>query len=268
MHAEVLDWSFGTSPESCVDPRMAIYPPQPLLTSIDKELLVLLAKVVLEQNRHSYDGNVGEDHLLISDEDAAELCDLLTEYANSHAFMRAATFTEMVSDGRLSDDSKAREIYLKTRSERGRKRVLSSRQWADFRARLGLAVPAYSTGVVPMDSIQFVEMEVRLLRALRVHPALEKLIEDLVIRRSDIFERIERREQILSPGQIRRSVMFIVEHLRGSLGGIHVPKNQIVGVATLVSDVTVMFSTRDWGVAGTLSTMAGALAMSVPETDM
>jgi len=119
-----------------------------------------------------------------------------------------------------------------------------------------------------MGSIQFVEMEVHLLRALRVHPALEKLIEDLVIRRSDLFERLERREQILSLGQIRRSVMFLVEHLRGSLGGIHVPKNQIVGVATLVSDVTVMFSTRDWGVAGTLSTMAGALAMSVPETDV
>lgn len=246
---------------------MAIYPPQPLLTTTDKELLVLLAKVVLEENRHSYDGNAGADRVLIGDEDAAALCDLLTEYANSHAFIRGATFAEMVSDGRLSDDSRAREIYLKSRSERGRTRVLSSRQWADFRARLGVSVPAYSTGVVRMDSIQFVEMEVRLLRALRVHPALEKLIEDLVIRRTDLFERIERREQILSSGQIRKGVMSLVDQLRGSLGGIHVSKAQIVGVATVVSDSTVMFSTRDWGVAGTLSTIAGALAMSAPETD-
>lgn len=110
-------------------------------------------------------------------------------------------------------------------------------------------------------------MEVRLLRALRVHPALEKLIEDLVIRRTDLFERFEQREQILLSGQIRRGVMSLVEHLRGSLGGIHVSKTQLVGVATVVSDVTVMFSTRDWGVAGTLSTIAGALAMSAPETD-
>lgn len=107
---------------------MAIYAPQPLLTPTDKELLVLLAKVVLEENRHSYDGNAGADRLLIGDEDAAALCDLLTEYANGHAFIRGATFAEMVSDGRLSDDSKAREIYLKSRSERGRTRVLSSRQ--------------------------------------------------------------------------------------------------------------------------------------------
>lgn len=246
---------------------MAIYSPQPLLTPTDKELLLLLSKLVLEENRHSYDGNVGADRLLISDEDAATLCDLLTKYANSHAFIRAATFAEMVSDGRLSDDSKAREIYLRSRSERGRTRVLSSRQWADFRARLGLSVPAYSTGVTRMESVQFVEMEVRLLRALRVHPALEKLIEDLVVRRTDLFERFERREQILLSGQIRRGVMSLVDCLRGSLGGIHVLRTQIVGVATVVSDVTVMFSTRDWGVAGTLSTIAGALAMSAPEAD-
>lgn len=246
---------------------MAIYPPQPLLTPTDKELLVLLSKIVLEENRHSYDGNVGADRLLIGDEDAAALCNLLTEYSNSRVLVRAATFAEMVADGKLSDDSKAREVYLKSRSERGRTRVLSSRQWADFRARLGLAVPAYSTGVVPMEPIQFVEMEVRLLRALRVHPALEKLIEDLVIRRTDLFERFEKREQILSSGQIRRGFISLAERLSGSLGGIHVSKAQIVGVATVVSDVTVMFSTRDWGVAGTLSTITGALAMSAPEAD-
>ena len=143
--------------------------------------------------------------------------------------------------------------------------MLASRQWADFRARLGLPTPAYASAVPRMDAMQFVEMEVRLLRALEVHPALEKLIESLVIRRTDLFERFEKRERILSAGQMRRDIFSLVDRLKNSLGGIHVSKTQLVGVATVVSDITVMFSTRDWGVAGTLSTIAGGIAMSAPE---
>lgn len=247
---------------------MPIYSPQPLLSETEKELLVLLSKIVLEEHRQSYAGNVGENRFLIGDKDSMALCNLLTEYVNSHSFLRGATFAEMVSDGRLSDDSKAREIYLKSRSERGRTRVLASRQWIDFRARLGLPLPAYSSGVYRMDGDQFVEMEVRLLRALNVHPALERLIEDLVIRRKDLFERFEKREQILSLGQIRRDIVALVSKLKNSAGGASVSKTQVVGLATVVSDVTVMFSTRDWGVAGTCSTIAGGLAMSAPELDV
>lgn len=246
---------------------MAIYSPAPRLTSTEKELLALLAKVVLEENRQAYESNLGADRVLLSDQDAAALCDLLTEYANSRAFLRGATFAEMVADGQLTDDRKARELYLKSRTERGRTRVLASRQWADFRARLGLPVPAYSTGVSRMDGLQFVAMEVRLLRTLGVHPALERLIEDLILRRTDLFERFESREKILSEGQIRRSLLSLVIRLRHAVGGISVSKTQIVGLATVVSDVTVLFTSRDWGVAGTLSTIAGALAMSAPEAN-
>lgn len=244
---------------------MTIYAPRPIISQTEKELLVLLAKLVLEENRQSYDGNVGSDCVVVSDLKALELCNLLTEYVGSHSFMRGATFAEMVADGRLADDTKAREIYLKARKDRGRTRVLASRQWADFRARLGLRVSAYESHVRPMDSLHFVEMEARLVRALDVHPALARLIEDLVVRRTDLFERFEKRDQILKQGQIRRDVLKLLSRLRSSSGGIDISKTQMVGMATIVADTTVMFSTRDWGVAGTLSTIAGGLAMSGPE---
>lgn len=244
---------------------MAIYAPQPTITRLESDLLVLLAKIVLDENSFSHGGNVGSDRLVLSDEKARELCDLLTEYIGSRAFVRGTTFVEMMFDGRLDNDHNAREIYLASRKDMGRTRVLASRQWADFKARLGLAVSPFEAGVRPMDSSQFIEMEKRLLRKLAVHPALENLIENLVIDRIEIFDKIEKREKILVPGQIRGSAVKLIGQLKGSFGGIDISRTQVVGIATVVSDVTVMFSTRDWGVAGTLSTVAGGLAMSAPE---
>ena len=40
---------------------------------------------------------------------------------------------------------------------------------------------------------------------------------------------------------------------------------QVSGLATVVVDVTVLFTSRDWGVAGTMSTIGGGLAMSATE---
>ncbi|WP_143255471.1 MULTISPECIES: hypothetical protein [Brevundimonas] len=244
---------------------MAIYAPQPAITRLESDLLILLAKIVLDENSVSYDGNVGSDRLVLSDERARELCDLLTEYIGSRAFVRGTTFVEMMFDGRLDHDHDAREIYLSSRKDMGRTRVLASRQWADFKARIGLEASPYEARVRPMDSSQFIEMEKRLLRKLAVHPALEKLIESLVIDRIEIFDKIEKREKIFVPGQIRGAAVKFVSQLQGACGGVDISKTQVVGIATVVSDATVMFSTRDWGVAGTLSTIAGGLAMSAPQ---
>ncbi|MFY0398923.1 hypothetical protein [Brevundimonas naejangsanensis] len=244
---------------------MAIYAPQPTITRLESDLLVLLAKIVLDENSVSYGGNVGSDRLVLSDERARELCDLLTEYIGSRAFVRGTTFVEMLFDGRLGHDHDAREIYLSSRKDMGRTRVLASRQWADFKARIGLEASPYEARARPMDSSQFIEMEKRLLRKLAVHPALEKLIESLVIDRIEIFDKIEKREKILVPGQIRGTAVKFLSQLQGTCGGIDVSRTQVVGIATVVSDATVLFSTRDWGVAGTLSTIAGGLAMSSPK---
>ena len=55
---------------------------------------------------------------------------------------------------------------------------------------------------------------------------------------------------------------FARESRRRGTEGLRVSRERLVGTATIVSDLSVMFTTRDWSVAGTLSTMAGALIMA------
>ena len=244
---------------------MAIYAPHPLVSQLEKDLLILLAKLILTENGEACSDNVGEDGIILSDEQARKLCDLLTEYAQTKRFIRGASFAEMVASSHRHEEDALRELYLSGLKEGGRARVLASRRWADFKARLGMAVTRLESDVRRMDPDHFVQMEVRLLRSLNVHPALEALVEDLVIRRTDIFERIERGDQVLELGQIRRSLAHTIRKLSTRLDGIVVSKTQLIGISTVVSDVTVMFSTRDWSVAGTLSAIAGGLAMCAPE---
>ena len=44
----------------------------------------------------------------------------------------------------------------------------------------------------------------------------------------------------------------------GSYCIAEMPTSRVAGIASIVANMSVLFSTRDWSVAGTLSTIAGA----------
>lgn len=74
---------------------MAIYPPTPKLSSDDKRLLILMARLLLERlDRMPSQSNLAGDQIALTDVEAEELLQLLERFASSEEFRRACYFVE------------------------------------------------------------------------------------------------------------------------------------------------------------------------------
>lgn len=242
---------------------MRIVRPQPTLSDTDKALLELIAQLVLSFPDASSDTNVVARSIPLSDSEARELCDLLTQLLAHPDFVKGVGFVELMADPTTSTSDRAREAYLSGRTRAGKLRVMASRQWAEFQARLGLRHATSAPPSFAMSTEQFHEMERRLLEDLRVHPALSRQIRLLIYGQSPEMDRLRMGAPVLKMGQILTSVRRLTDDLK-AMGSTCIPRTQLVGIATVVVDTSVLFTTRDWSVAGTLSAIAGGVAMSAP----
>ena len=77
-------------------------------------------------------------------------------------------------------------------------------------------------------------------------------------------ERARQGEMPLPKGSVSRLPNAIAESIEaGSINRLDTPSfsaHQAAGLMTVISDVSMLFTTRDWGVAGTISTVAGGFA--------
>ena len=103
---------------------MAIYSPEPFLTSFDKELLRLLSELVLQQEQ-GWTANQSLEFVELSDSESRQLIQLLDEFLASKRAQQAAYLLEEVFSGLDGDLSGAREIFLRGRVERGRTRAVA-----------------------------------------------------------------------------------------------------------------------------------------------
>ena len=148
------------------------------------------------------------------------------------------------------------------RKKSGHSRIRASMRWWEFEARLGFSEKARPiVGVKPMQYDHFKNMERRLLEDVGVHPRIISLIGHLIESERSKIDQIRSGEWILRHGDIKRLVIepfFQLQDKDSSFLDRHVTTGQIAGAFTIVADISVIFTTRDWSVAGTLSTMAGA----------
>ncbi|MGF3027757.1 hypothetical protein ACQVP2_33800 [Methylobacterium aquaticum] len=247
---------------------MSLYPPKPIFSDAEKRLLALLAKLLIEAPKEGkLDTNIPEGEIALSDAEAAELAENLHQLVNSRSFIEASFFAEAVTDPAKSEQAK--ELYLSARKKRGRSRVLSSNQWADFQTRLGIDIPPYRIiPTQPMSLGYFKKMEMSLLKAAGLSPRVISILMGVIDQQEQALEDIRKNKLALQHGIVKAAV---VDPVLGWLKKPHALTNKtmsrekIGGIMTVVADTTVMFTTRDWGVAGTLSTIAGALAASMIE---
>lgn len=247
---------------------MAIYEAEPIFSRHEKRLLILLSKLMLEFLERNSLTNMPTDEVLLTDDEARELAELLDQLINSKEFAEKAYFVEAATHKNFLYDRTAREIYLARRKQRGRSRAMASTHWNRFVDRLqpGRAfIPGSHSGLMSFD--YFLNMEKKLFESIQ----LDARIVNHVIRQiKETQSNVDNARSGKSPfenGFIQSALRRIIKRDNSkknvSPSEHRVAVDRISAVLTIISNSSVLFSTRDWGVAGTISTMSGSLSLGL-----
>jgi hypothetical protein len=228
--------------------------PELRLSIADKELLRLLAELLSHQAAVPR-GNYPENAAVLSDSDANRLLTLIDTLVNSRDFFERSHFLQaLTAPG--GPDSSAREIYLSLRKERGRSRALSSFHWSDYQVRLGISANRYPySAALPMSDELFLKREKQLLIAGGVSAEVADLAIKILGKYLPEQNRGWRQLPVTKANDIREAVSEPFS--RASLQSGEVSTRKLVATMSLVADMGVLFTTRDWNVVGTISSVAG-----------
>lgn len=250
---------------------MGIYEPQPKLSATERALLLLLARLAVSEPVGST--NLPSDRAVLSEKEAVILLKLLEEFSTSKKFVESAYFVESMSQTDLAVDGDVREIYLSWRKFYGRSRSMASTHWHSFLRRIGRDRIPYgyvrSIGASPyeMSYAHFRNMESLLLSRSGVGERVKSLILAVIDKYENETNAARRGDLPLASGsilKIPRTISNSIEsELKIGIGSPAISSTQAAGLMTVITDVSVLFTTRDWGVAGTISTIAGGFAASV-----
>ena len=241
---------------------MAIYDPTPTMEAKRRRLLFLLSKL-LEESLDDTDASSNKPprSVTLSEAERQELLELTSDLASDRSFVVAVTFVNGLSGRASLTEEQLREIYLSERKRRGRARALASIHWADFLTRLGRqSGPVYGLKMTTrMSFAHFKRMEERLFEAL----GFSRFVIDYLLRRiseaKPIVEvaRLPRGESSTVIKDRAEALSRIQERLRDKLDGHTLSAAQVASITTILSNLSVLFTTRDWSVAGFMSVIAG-----------
>lgn len=243
---------------------MAIFTPTGSYSSSDIKLIRLLERHLADVP----DGTAPTNRLHaahLTDDEIDTLVQAVEQKLEDREFRMASAMLDAVSNRNYDQ---IRELYLSGRTRRDRTRALASKQNAEFLARLGLGTtePRWYVSTDRMSFEHFLRMERRAFGEVGISPR----VTELALR----YIRVEI-EQIegLREGSVRLSPNFLVAALEMAKSSFlklkRLPEGladaqQLAGVLIVAVDVGVLYTTRDWSVTGTLSTVAGGLGAMAP----
>jgi hypothetical protein len=239
-------------------PTMAIQGPNVAFSVEDKRLIRLLEKLLLESCRVP-GNNSPSGSTTLSDTEALELVARIDAALESKEFWQTAQLIEMIGRG---DREGAREVYLSARARHGFSRVMSSSHYHSFLVRLGFE-RSYLPTVGEMDYEHFVRMERRLWLQLGVQQEVVNLLERFLWSHTSEVEASRRGKHPIEDGRLIKALRAVRPKvdLRGNSAEGPWTTNRIAGALTLFSNMTVMFTTRDWSVTGTMSALCGSIGL-------
>jgi|GEM_PF-1810071 hypothetical protein len=252
---------------------MGIYNPRVFLTNDDIELLGLMAALLLDCDNSQTYSNYPAGGAVLSQSEAHKLLILLEEFASSKKFVEGAYFVERLAGGADVYDPSIREIYLSWRKRQGRSRAMASVHWRNFINRLGVVRErsGYLTGghliqAERMELDYFIKMERKLLSSTGLKPRVVELLMSFVEARTQALEKIRDRDYRQNQISLKTPLNEIIHKIRSSRNKMDstppLSANQISAVMIIVADFSVLFTTRDWDVCGTMSSIAGAIPHS------
>ena len=107
-------------------------------------------------------------------------------------------------------------------------------------------------------------MERKFLESIRLDPQVVDYILDQIARKRTQVEKTRSGEFPLKNGFIRSVIQKVIRSKK-IIGSSEqtISIDRISGLITVIANSSIMFSTRDWGVAGTISAMSGSLAVGM-----
>jgi len=249
---------------------MAIYDPQLFLSRDDRELLRLLAELLLSCEDGKEDQNRSIEEVPLSYHESQSLLELLEQFVESRKFQEGSYFIEKLFSPASLYDKKLRDIYMSWRGRYGKSRSVAYIQWENFLGRVGIWTNQrgnpnvwYRASAQPMPFDHFLRMEQRLAQGAGLSLRVQALVLKFVAARAAALEKIRRGDDRLEDGQIREPPTKLLEGLKrqhsSMTGTAPISTTKLAGILTIVMDFSVLFTTRDWSVAGLLSATAGAL---------
>ncbi len=243
---------------------MVMYPPTPRLSEADKKLLELLEKVMCERlGKQSVNSNLRENHVALSDNDAEDLERRLNEFVNSKEFLEASYFVEIANSADDTDEKRAKEIYLAARARQDRSRAMASAHWENFKRRLGVGRQKYRGEPSPMSHSYFRRMEMRLFSSAGLNEDVVNEVMKTIDDQKKEIESLRMQHKTLRHGIIKEALTKLLSSSVSrftKLQDRQISVTRVAAAITVIGNTSVLFTTRDWSITGTLSTMAGALA--------
>lgn len=245
---------------------MPIYEPSLWLSNDDREILAILAQIVITQTDDEC-SNLDPSHVTLSPSEASRLLLLLEEFLGSKLFVEGAYFVENLANGEGWSDDRVREIYLSWRKRRGQSRMMSGRRWNEFTIRSGFSASQNAvmfTSVQrnplrPMTLAHFVAMEKKLVSAAELNPRVRDLIIRFVEMQLKQVEDLQNRKIKIKQGAIRRFVSSFrtdIALIQKGRETIPISRQRAIALSTIIADMSALFVTRDWTAAGVISTVA------------
>ena len=115
----------------------------------------------------------------------------------------------------------------------------------------------------PMPFSHFLDMERVLFRNLQFPATVRNYILDLIREQQQAVSQV-RGEKLTVPSHVTKGFFSGLVQKVGELATYYQPqsllqKADLASAATVISNVSVLFTTRDWSVTGTLSCFSGAM---------
>lgn len=241
-----------------------VYPPRLRAEAHHRRVLEQLSQLIGEHLSRTTPNATDSEFLLLSSE-AQDLGVSIAELLEDRDFFGAVDFVDGLCSDHLNEE-RLKAAYLAGRKRAGYSRAVATSQWHQYLTRLGSKRTSQSTLVISakrMEFEQFLFMERRLFDELKIIPRSRNFLMESIKANQSIVE--EARDLAANfRGQspikrIMRNTREVLDQLRSGVDKLSV--SQVTGLTILVANSTVLFASRDWGVAGTISTMAGGVGM-------
>ena len=245
--------------------KLPIYSPKPAIDR-DRSRLVELLGQLLDEKLSSDNNNLPAGELALSASERTELQDLVERVSTERSFFVALVFVDGILGNKGATEQSLREIYVSERKRRGYSRVLSSGAWHQFKTRLGGRsedLSTYLRAARRMPYEHFMRMERRLLSFYRLPDRVRDYVVNTVEKERAKLESI--REVLFTRSHdayhsVQQNTKELLDQVRQR--GETMSSQQLAGLVCVVADSSVLFTTRDWSVAGTISTMAGSVVLA------
>ena len=237
--------------------RSNIYKPEIRLSNNEKKLLKIIAAMILGDAEKVSD-NYDDHEAVLSDDEALELLDLLTLLMDSPDFKRKTFFVESLISSKFDFQGGSYQLFFDGMKRSGKTPAMARAKWQELVTRYrgkGNEPPLYKP-VEYMSFEHFLSMERKLFQELGLDPFT---LSYLLIKIRSTKTELENVRQ----GQAERSIRIdeSLNRLQQVLSGGQriISKVNLASVFVCVANTGLIFTTRDWTVAGGISAIGGAL---------